>query len=344
MTTVFFSCKKDDPPAPPVAMGKYTNGLVVLNEGLYQQNNASLSFYDLEDKQTLTQVFFAENSRGLGDTGNDMVLFDAGGTEYMLVVVDISSQIEILEAKTLKSVKQIPIFNGANGREPRRVDVYENTAFVCNFDGTVSVIDLIERTIIKTIDVGANPDGITKVGSLLFVSNSGGLNFPVYDSTMTVIDMTTHEVVNTFETRMNSTAMIVDAQQEIYLLSNGNYDDVPPAIVRINSSTQQVVDEYNVNTNCMTLVADWIYYYDASLKKVRRFNTITESFENIDVIDAAAYSTFHAIQYVPELSTIFCFDANGYVNSSSVRAYTTSGEFLYEFSAELNAKKLVYND
>lgn len=338
------SCKKDDPPPPPASPGKYENGLLILNEGLFQQNNASLSYYDLESQQVFTQTFQTENGRGLGDTANDFEKYVLNGKAYILIAVDISSQLEVVEANTLKSVAQIPVFDGTTARHPRRIEIYGTTAFVCNFDGTVSVVDLVTNSIVNTLQTGANPDGMVQVGSNLFVSNSGGLNYPVYDSTMTVIDMNTLTITDTIQTRINSSTLVVDSQQEIYLLSAGNYGSQGPALLRISSVGKTVLQEFNEPITAMTAAGDWLYYYDSDAQAVRRFNLLTETFEGIDRMDGTGFETFFAIQYVPELDLIFCFDAKGYVNSSLVHAYSTSGVFQYSFAAELNAKKVIYNE
>jgi hypothetical protein len=341
---LFASCKKDDRPLPPIASVNYTNGLVVLNEGLYQQNNSSICFYSFENSQVFTQAFFTENGRGLGDTANDFEKYTLDGKEYIIIAVDISSQIEIVEATTLKSVAQIPLFDGASAREPRRIEVYGYAAFVCCFDGTVSVIDLTSYEVVKTIQVGANPDGMVQVGDELFVSNSGGLNFPVYDSTISVIDMTSRVVTHTIDARINCTKMIVDSENEIYILSNGNYGSIESALVRVDAESHAVLDETVWSITSMTQVGDWIYYYDDVLKSVRKFNMLTEQFDAGTLIDCISYETFSGMQFVPELNLLFCFDANGYVNSSIVRAYNLSGVLQYEFSAELNTKKIIFND
>lgn len=338
------SCKKDDPPQPPADPGKYENGLLVLNEGLYQQNNASVCFYSIVDGMVYTQSFFTENNRGLGDTANDFEKYSIAGTAYIIIVVTVSSQVEIVEARTLKSVAQIPLFDGAQAREPRRVSVYGTKAFVCNFDGTITVIDLLSNSIITTISVGSNPDGLAIVGERLYVSNSGGLNFPVYDSTVMVVDMNSYEVVDTIATRINSSAMIVDAQNEIYLLSSGNYGSVDPAVLRINTASGTVAEEFDIPARNMTKVADWIYYYDEEQEAILRLNTITEELEGDVIIDCSAYETFYAVQFEPGLGLIFCYDVNGYVNSSTVRVYDFAGVFEFEFTAELHARKIIYND
>lgn len=340
----FNSCTKDDKPLPPDNAANYSNGLVILNEGLFQQNNASLCFYSFSDSQVYTQAFFTENGRGLGDTANDFETYTLDGKTYIIIAVDISSQIEIVEANSLKSVAQIPLFDGTAPREPRRIEVNGYAAYVCNFDGTVSVIDLTTYEVVKTISVGANPDGMVQVGDELYISNSGGLNFPVYDSTVSVIDMTTREVVDNIETRINCTKMIVDSQNEIYVLSNGNYSDIGPALLKIDPITKQVVSTININTSAVEKVSDWIYYYDITSETIRRFNMISDTNESVELINVSGYNTFSGMQYIEELQTLFCFDANGYVNASTIRAYNSAGVFQYEFGAELNAKKISYND
>lgn len=341
---ILVACKKDDKPLPPSTPDKYDNGLLVLNEGLFQQNNASICFYSFADQQVYTQSFFSENERGLGDTANDFEKYSLNGKEYIIIAVDISSQIEIIEARTLKSVAQIPLFDGSTAREPRRIEVYGSHAFVCCFDGTVIVIDLHTNSIVKTISAGANPDGMVQVGSKLFVSNSGGLNFPVYDSTMTIIDMTNGELIETIKTRINSTQLMVDSQNEIYLFSIGNYGSIEPALLRIDATNHAVISESIWSASAITQVEDWIYYYDASLQKIKRYDMLTEVFDASEIIDCNSYETFSGMQFIPELNLLFCFDANGYVNASTVRAYSPAGVFQYEFTAELNTKKMIYND
>ncbi|MBV5343397.1 hypothetical protein JZU68_07235, partial [bacterium] len=106
--------------------------LYVLSEGLFNMNNSTLARYDLT-KQTLVPDFFlATNKRGLGDTANDMGMY--GSKIY--VVVNVSSQVEVLDAATGKSLKRIALFDSKGvAREPRFVDFHNGKAYVCSFDG-----------------------------------------------------------------------------------------------------------------------------------------------------------------------------------------------------------------
>ena len=90
------------------------------------------------DKDMNPDFFLSENKRGLGDTANDMKLYGS----KLYIVVNVSSQIEVMDAATGKSLKQIPFF-AENGtpRQPRYVAFADGNAYVCSFDGTLSRID-----------------------------------------------------------------------------------------------------------------------------------------------------------------------------------------------------------
>ena len=337
---VLMACKKK--PEPPSVPAQYESGVVVLNEGLFEQNNASLTFYD--GTTSFQQVFMSENGRGLGDTANDFDTYSFGGKEYIIIAVDISSQVEIIDRKTLKTVAQIPFFDGVNAREPRHIVVNGTRAFVCNFDGTIGIIDLITNTLIDLIEVGANPDGLAIVNDKLYVSNSGGLHYPIYDSTLSVIDLSTLLVEETFETRINCTQMIVDDQAEIYLLSNGNYDDIPPALLRIDPLTNTVVETTEMQITSLAYYNNWMYFYNENEEAVFRYNTVSEAVEPTPFMDVSSFETFGGIVIDKINECLFCIDANGYVNSSTVMAYNFSGNFLFEFKAGLVATDLIFNN
>lgn len=160
---------------------KETQGIYILCEGLFNMNNSSLSYYDFQqgamksfqdpDKRgndkTNFDFFKMMNHRKLGDTANDLQKY--GSKIYC--AVNVSSQIEVLNAWSGVSFKQIPLFNENNiARQPRFFAFHKNKAYVCNFDGTVARIDTTSLTVEKVIKVGRNPDGICVANGKLYVA------------------------------------------------------------------------------------------------------------------------------------------------------------------------------
>jgi hypothetical protein len=166
-----------DLPATPGETGQ----LYVLSEGLFNMNNSTLGLIDFTNRTVDHDFFLTLNNRGLGDTSNDMKCYGS----KLWIVVNVSSQVEVLDAKSGISLRRIP-FSNANGvaRQPRYITFWGNKAYVCSFDGTVARIDTTTMAIEAVTTVGRNPDGITAANGKLYVSNSGGLDIPNYDNTV----------------------------------------------------------------------------------------------------------------------------------------------------------------
>ena len=98
---ILSSCKKEINPSTEIS--KLENGMLVLCEGLFQQNNSSLSWINLQNEEVDVDFFNSKNGRLLGDTGNDMQIY--GGKIY--IVVNNSNTLEILSKSTGESIKMV---------------------------------------------------------------------------------------------------------------------------------------------------------------------------------------------------------------------------------------------
>lgn len=334
------SCKKAPP--TPTEESLYENGILCMNEGLFQQNNATLSYYNLDSNKTILNQFSTINGRGLGDTANDMIAYTYQGKQYIAIAVDVSSQVEIIDATTLKSIKQIPIFNGSSAREPRAVKYHANFLYSINFDGTVSKIDLSTHTVTISLSCGLNPESAEIVNNYMYVVNSGGLNSPTYDNTISIIDLNTFTVSSTFDTAINCSTIIKDNQDELYLISRGNYTTINPKLLRINTNTNSLEQSFNINMTSLAFYNDNIYYFDNSDQSIHTFNTTTETLNSNVLIDCSSYQNMYGIYINKTDELLYLVDANGYTNSSIIRCYSMTGAFEYEFTAGLNTGQLLF--
>lgn len=335
------ACKKD-PKTDPI-VSDFSHGIFCMNEGLFQQNNATLSFYSIDSNKVTPNVFSNINGRGLGDTANDMISYFYQGNLYIAIAVDVSSQIEILDGTTLKSVKQIPIFNGVAAREPRSLQYYDGYLYSINFDGTVSIIDLSTNTVTNNISCGQNPERSVIVNNQLFVVNSGGLNSPIYDNTVTVINLNSNSVSTTFETAINCSSIEKDEQNEMYIISRGNYGNISPKLLRVNTTSNTIEQTFDINIGAITYYSNTIYYFDNNDQGIHKLNTTTESIDANVFIDCSNFQNLYCIQVDGNNNLIYLTDANGYVNSSTVTCYDLNGNYKYEFTSGLNTGKLLFN-
>jgi len=338
--TFLFSCKKD--PKPELVNSQFNNGVLCMNEGLFQQNNATLSYYNLDSNKTNLNQFSIVNGRGLGDTANDMIEYTYLDKHYIAIAVDVSSQIEIIDALTLKSIKQIPIFNGTNAREPRSVAYHDNHLYSINFDGTVSKINLETHLISSNLMCGQNPEKAEIANNKMYVVNSGGLNSPTYDNTITIIDLTNFTIISTLISDINCSSIVKDSQDELYLISRGNYNSIEPKLLRINTKTNTVIQSFNINLTSLDYYNDILYYYNNTTQNIYTFNTTTETIDSNPLIDCSNFQTMYGIHINDLEQLIYLVDANGYTNSSIIKCYSLSGVFQYEFTAGLNTGQLLF--
>lgn len=75
--------------------------IYVLNEGSWNNNNASVSAIDPTDGSSYYYQFAAANGRNLGDTGQDILRY--GGKIY--IAVSGSNTIEVVDGNSLTSIK-----------------------------------------------------------------------------------------------------------------------------------------------------------------------------------------------------------------------------------------------
>lgn len=340
MSTVL-ACKKKYK-EEPAAVNTLSNGILVLNEGLFQQNNSSLSWINLSNGQVNNEVFLQKTNRELGDTGNDLRRY--GGKIY--IVVSVSSTIEVLDAKTLAPIQQISMLNGSIGKQPRSIEFYGSKAYVSCYDGYIDVIDTAGLYVEKRIAVGANPERLTIAGSRLFVTNSGGLNFPDVDSTVSVIDLASHTEITKIVVGKNPGDILTAADGKVYAISRGDYSTTPSRMHRIHPTNLTLEYSYPFDVSSMSARGSDLLLIKSSAgaTEVDLFSTNTQAIISANFIDLSGVNTLYGIHCDLTKQRMYCLDAMGYTNSGYVREYNFSGTFLNSFHVGLNPSKLLIYD
>lgn len=336
----FLSCRKKTP-EPPVETN-LSSGWLVLNEGLFQQNNSTLGWYNLNNQSYTTDFFEQRTNRSLGDTGNDLQRY--GGKIY--IIVNVSSTLEILDANTGNSLKQIIMQANGQAKQPRSIRFYNGKGYISCYDGFVDVLDTASMSIIKRIPVGSNPEGLAFSNGKLFVANSGGLNAPLMDSTVSVIDLNSETEIQKIVVGMNPGAVLADNSGEIYVITRGNYSTVPSRMHRINSISNIVEENFNFDISGIYPMNDQFIYtytnFSSGNQAVGVFNPQTETIINTSLIDLTNIVTLYGVQYISEIDKLVCFDAHNYTQTGEVYVFHSNGSFAYKFSAGLNPSRILY--
>lgn len=313
-----------------------TGALLILSDGNYSLNNSTLSLYDFSSKTLTADFFQAKNGRKLGDTGNDLQQYGS----KLYVVVNGSSQVEVLDARTGASLKQLPFFSGSTARQPRAITFWKDKAYVCSFDGTVARIDTAILEVDAYVGVGRNPDGIAASNNKLYVSNSGGLDYGSnlgYDNSLSVISTENFTVAKTVVVGTNPGRIKADNFGYVYVSVRGDYQTEPSRWVSIDTRTDAVSATYHLAVTNFDISGDkaYFYHYDDATKAsgIGVFNLRTKTVEtNHFIQDGTPIQTPYGITADPESGAVFITDAGDYTSSGDVCCFSQNGVLAYKLT------------
>ena len=334
---VFASCKPEPIPCPSVNENS-SNGALVLCEGLFQQNNSSISWIDFSKNEIENSFFVTSTNRQLGDTGNDIQRYG----DKIYVVVNASSRVEVLSAINFTPLAQIEMIENGIAKQPRAIAFSGSKAYVSCYDGFVDVIDTVTLQVTNRIQVGSNPEGLAVVDNYLYVANSGGLNFPNVDSTVSIVNLLSESEVTKLTVGINPGAVISDAQGDIYVVRRGDYGQIPSRLVRINTSSNQVAETFTFDAvGIAEMNASFLVYNNSS---IGIFDPVSEQMTQANIFDLSEVTTLYGVTYNPFDGLVYVSDAMNYTNSGYLRSFTASGMYLGSFSVGLNPSKVVFYD
>jgi len=339
MLIIILGCSEtDDPIIPPPPAN--SSGVYVVNEGAFTQNNASLSYKNLEDGTVTNNAYSsANNGNPLGDNANSMTIFGSKG----YIAVDNSNKVEIINLDDFVSFGFIDL--GMNG-SPREIYVKDDsTAYVTSLNlDQVAKLDLQAKTVTTRIDVGTKPEGMREANGKLFVANSGF----GFDNTVSVIDMASDMVVATLQVGLNPRIVLNGIDNFIYVVCSGSFSDstIFSGIFKIDPVANVVVDSIQVKktpgeacfidaTTMLVVNSDGAVKVDLTTKSVSATPLILGTTVNsiFGVIISISYDMFRSV--------IYCGNPKDFMQSGGVVTFDLNGNETGRFNVGINPGTIV---
>ena len=193
----------------------------------------------------------------IGSTPNDVQIQQ----NLAYVVNTYSNNIQIIDLLEQNSVGEISVGSGALPEKIAFVDT--SKAYVtCNGPDQVAVLNLNTRSVTNKIKVRSKPWGITVINKKAYVANSAAVtNWVTFettygDSSVSVIDTETDQVIKTIKMATNAMEITTDGNSKVLVISTGDYAMILGKLTIINAITDEIEKTVKLKTTPGAIVVN----------------------------------------------------------------------------------------
>ncbi|MBQ2209526.1 MAG: hypothetical protein II404_06135 [Prevotella sp.] len=360
--TLFTACNDKDSTPTIVPVLTSDGAYVICGGNEWSAINSSVTYIDYNTSSAAQNQFAAKNGRSLGMTANDAVVY---GTK-MYIVVSGENTIEVVDAKTLKSIRQIKtteLMGAEKGVMPRHLAIDGGVVYVSTYgssasdwetyttsgNGYVAAIDTTTYSLLNTYTAGSYPEGLDVYGGILYVANSDySMGSKASISAINLSSGASNEITNSII--VNPTDVAV-AGNGIYVLDMGNYADVAAGVRRVSGTTVTTLFDathcsfigsniYACNSIYGTIPSEFFVYNILTGNK-ETFSTGLDRFFSPNVVTADPITGRIYIASYNENA-----DNPGYANYSTngyVAEYSQEGKLLKTYDCGVGPNAIVFN-
>lgn len=338
VSTAFTSCSDDDEYNPyeggsNVALPQHRG--IVLNEGSYEKNNASISFFDAALDTTTTKsndLYFIQNKKQLGDTGQDIIEED--GNIYVSMYG--SGYITKLNKAGVEQARQQ---FGSDLGQPRYMAEHDGYIYVTTYGGYVVRLNAADLSVAGKVKVGPAAERIDEEDGILYVACGNTLDYTP-DNRMFIIDTKNFSdaAVKSVEV-MDNTQLVCATDNYVFIQGYGaDWTNTPLWVYDIKSKKAEdtgVYATYVIEAGASKALAlysmtDWSTYETTNTFFVYDASTKTRT-DVTSKITAAASELASA--------SIYCLsegeDGSFYIGTTQ---YSAGNGTIYHFDANYNLK------
>ncbi|MBR5763324.1 MAG: hypothetical protein IKX93_01735 [Bacteroidaceae bacterium] len=323
--------------------------IIVVNEGRWESDDGQLAFID---GSTITNQWFRKQNAKmkLGDTPNDIIHLK---DNLIAISVNYSNIIQYIttDGKDCGATENVP-----NNRKLATDGTYlyvtsyaHSTALNEKYTkGYVAKIDIETKNVVKTCEVGYEPEGIVFYKGKLFIANSGGyapFENHGHETTVSVVDAETLQKITDIDTGcINLYGGMAISGQYLCINSAGNHQTIEPKTIIMNCDDYSFVTHDFSSTLACT--HNGLFYCIGSNEMTGEVttkvidpasNTVTDGI-NIGSVnsDIMAMNAPYGIYINPYTGYIYVSDAKNYDEAGEVYQYNASGVLQNKFKTYIN--------
>lgn len=331
-----------DPTENPIIEKPYSEGIFVINEGTFGGGNASISYINPTTNKVTLDVFNTVNAQPIGDVLQSMSI----EYERNFLIVNNSQKIEIVDGATFEKIGTI------NGLQSPRylLPISATKAYVTDlYSGGINIIDLNTNTISGKITSPCLTDlnlcwteQLLKVNNEIFVAN-------MKDGQLIVIDPLTDEITDTIEVGIDPNSMVVDVNNNIWVLCGGGFCPIcePASLYCISSQTHEIVKYFSFNESAGSIypsslvinsLKNKLYFINTDIYTISINDT---QLPTTPIINANGRSLY-GLSYYFNNDLLYLCDAVNFTQAGKVFSYKTNGQAVDTFNVGIVPSKVYF--
>lgn len=341
----FASCSSDDDNTiPQEPRGNYEEGLFIVEEGVFEQVNGSISYLSNDLKLEKNVFSLVNTDKDVKDAPQSISF--KGNLAY--IIVNRGNKIEVVNRYTFKSIATI----STKISNPRYIAFANGKGYVTNWgnaadpaDDYVAVIDLTTNTVSSTISVVEGPEQIIENNSKLYVAHKGGWN---QGNSLSVINSATNTVTTNFIVGDVPSSLVKDNNGTLYVLCNGRpyyaLPETPGKLVKVNmnnNTVESTIDFPGITHPGFLAIENNKLYYTIGTK-IYSAPSSTTTLPTTEIFKATEVSTLYG--FAVKNNKIYVADAVNYQDPGDVYIYSLTGTLFNEFSVGILPNGFYFNN
>lgn len=344
-------CSKDEPSGKEPGFAAKEESLVVVNSGVFNMSNASLTVWNPQTGLSDQEVFATVNGFKLGDVAQSATVHG----DLLWVVVNNSNIIFALDKDTFEERGRIDKGLGS----PRYIHfVSDEKAYVSQmYSSKIAVVNPKTYTVTGYIDIsssltnGGSSEEMVQVGDYVYV------NLWSYGRDIVKIDTKTNKEISYFTIGLQPYSLVKDINNNLWVLCDGGgWSDNPvgyeaPTLIELdlNSGTlgstweKKRVFELplgaSVSKLCTNGIGTHLYFianeYDAEGHNVGGVYMLdlTEQYPSFRIVVPSGDRYLYSLTVSPVTEEIFVADPLDYQQPGVVYHYSSEGRLIGKFEA-----------
>ena len=317
----------------------------ILNEGIWGTNTAKICGLMTNFEGGITDVYTKINGQKMGDLANAMIEED----DNIYVVLNGSEYVAKLDLTTKEQAR----YTLSN---PRCIDVEDDYVYVTQHGGIVSKLNIKDMSLVDTFEGGDNLEGIVEKDGKLYVANAWK-DVNDFNEEILVIDAKSMEKTNSISVALNPVT-IKEIDNKIYVISQGNYLDVPATLQVINTQTNtskvilndvaKITEGHNGLIYGVKTITDWSTNPASYVHTFFTYNpsngTVSDTSFLKDSPSTLSSTAIYLLEVDKENGIIYV-GTSDYTNTGTIYQFDQTGKLIRQFdSGGINPSAMIFID